>query len=48
MPTDVGYIGGRGLRRWFWNNTWSSFEDLASVEPTTLDVWLEPEGYHNL
>ncbi|MDP6583797.1 MAG: hypothetical protein QF535_04010 [Anaerolineales bacterium] len=30
-PTDVVYIGGRGLRRLFWNNTNADFDDLDGV-----------------
>ena len=49
VPTDIAFVGSRGLRRWFWNNTAASFADLDGlVTPTTLENWLEPDGPVNL
>ena len=44
-PAAVAYVGSRGLRRFFWNNTEDEFEDLDGiVEPTTIENWLETDG----
>jgi hypothetical protein len=41
--SDAAFIGGRGLKRLFWNNTGKSFEELDGVvEPTTIENWFDP------
>lgn len=43
------YIGHRGLRRYFWNNTNADIGDLmGQVTPTTIENWLDAEGPRDL
>ena len=40
-PTDVAYVGGRGLKRFFWNNTYDIDNVEGNVEPTTVENWFD-------
>jgi hypothetical protein len=44
-PTDTAYIGGRGLKRLFWNQTSRGFDDLiANKVPTSVETSLDSQG----
>jgi len=48
-PTDASYIGGRGLKRMFWNNTNRGFDDLlANKTPTTVETTYDSQGPKDL
>lgn len=48
-PTEVAFVGGRGLKRYFWNDTTKGIDDLIeNVTATTIENWFEPQGPVNL
>ena len=48
-PTDLVYVGGRGLKRLFWNDTNQDFNNLDGVvDPTQIENWFDPQGPVNL
>ena len=47
-PTDAVYVGGRGLKRFFWNQTNDVHNLEGVVEPTTIENWFDPQGPRNL
>jgi len=42
---QAAYIGTRGMKRYFWNNTYSDISRLdGHVNPTSVENFFEPEG----
>ena len=46
---QAAYIGTRGMKRYFWNNTYTDLSSLDGiVTPTSVENFFEPEGPENL